>query len=213
MGQILILLVGCIGAHHCFYTPSPITLKQMLLMGFPQPKTETPHLKMTNYSHSLKTETTLLEVISRKRSQILKTISHFYLLFSCPIAKFVGNYWGDNLPYQMIITVFLAVFKLKVTSFLWVASHHALTQASPSTTTTITRFWRALLWGHSPMFSTPVRNPAASLGVLLKGNMKIIISTPRLKFWNQILLQIRKIHVRIFNFQQIKRTVIQVFFQ
>ena len=41
MGQILILLVGCIGAHYCFYTPSPITSKQMLLMDFPQAKIET----------------------------------------------------------------------------------------------------------------------------------------------------------------------------
>ena len=45
-------------------------------------------------------------------------------------------------------------------------SHHALTQASPSTTT-ITKFWKALLWGHSPMFSKPFGNPAASLGVPL----------------------------------------------
>ena len=84
MGQILILLVGCIGAHHCFYTPYPITSKQMLLMGFPQPKTETPHLKMTNYSHSLKTETTFWKWFQGKDPKYWKLFPIFIYYLAAP---------------------------------------------------------------------------------------------------------------------------------
>ena len=195
----------------------------MLFMGWPLPKTEISHLKMTHNSHQCKLRPPFWKWFQGKDSKywklLLIPVSHFYLLFSCPTANFVGNYWGENLIHQIIITVFLSVFKLKVAHLLWVPSRELPPMLSPcidsasTSTTTITKFWRALLWGHSPMFSKSFRNSAASLGVPLHENMKKIILIPRLKFWNQYLLQVRKIHVRISSFQQIKVTVIQVFFQ
>ena len=65
------------------------------------------------------------------------------------------------------------MFKLKVARLLWVPSRELPPMLSPCTDSGLplhhhyTKFWRALLWGHSPMFSKPFGNPAASLGVPL----------------------------------------------